>query len=152
MTDPTFSTILVATDLSSGSDRAFEVALTVAGKLGARIELVHVIDPALQDFPFGIPYPDAAGALADRGTVERALAERVARARAAGVPCEVRVLAGAAEIEIVRRATAIRADLVVVGTHGRTGLAHVMMGSIAERVVQHAGRPVLSVPLEGQAA
>ena len=54
-----------------------------------------------------------------------------------------------AAAEIVGRAREVGAGLIVVGTHGRRGLAHVLLGSVAERVVQHAGCPVLTVPFSG---
>ncbi len=59
---------------------------------------------------------------------------------------------GRAATEIVQRARDIGADLIVIGTHGRRGLAHVMLGSVAERVVQHAACPVLTVPFSKKAA
>jgi nucleotide-binding universal stress UspA family protein len=63
--------------------------------------------------------------------------------------CESAVLVGRPDNEIVARAAATGADLIVMGTHGRSGLAHALLGSIAERVVQHAPCPVLIVPRRG---
>ena len=66
--------------------------------------------------------------------------------RAAGLRCETAMLVGRPDAEIVARATATGAELIVMGTHGRSGLAHALLGSVAERVVQHAPCPVLIVP------
>ena len=63
-----------------------------------------------------------------------------ARARA-GLRCETAMLVGRPDAEIVARATATHAELIVMGTHGRSGLAHALLGSVAERVVQHPPCP-----------
>jgi len=138
--------ILVASDFSECSDRALARAVDLARSSGAAIEIVHVVDFALLEFPASLAIYDADGGSSYLGYAEAALAERCERVRGAGVPCEARTLGGAAPVEIVRRAADVRADLIVVGTHGRTGLAHAFLGSVAERVVQHASCPVLSVP------
>jgi nucleotide-binding universal stress UspA family protein len=59
---------------------------------------------------------------------------------------------GSAATEIVQRARDLAADLIVIGTHGRRGLAHALLGSVAERVVQRAPCPVLTVPFSKKAA
>ena len=64
----------------------------------------------------------------------------------AGVRCEPARLAGRPDAEIGARATSTHAELIVMGTHGRSGLAHALLGSVAERVVQHARCAVLIVP------
>jgi nucleotide-binding universal stress UspA family protein len=75
-----------------------------------------------------------------------ALEARANRVRGQGLTCSSSSVEGAAAQEIVRRATQSGADLIVVGTHGRSGLTHALVGSVAERVVQHATCPVLVVP------
>jgi universal stress protein A len=80
------------------------------------------------------------------------LADRAARVRADGLPCTTKIVEGSPVAEITRRGNAIDADLIVVGTHGRTGLAHAMLGSVAERVVRRASSPVLTVPFSRRAA
>jgi nucleotide-binding universal stress UspA family protein len=74
------------------------------------------------------------------------------RAGAAGVACRTKMVEGLPATEIVQRAREIGADLIVIGTHGRRGIAHVVLGSVAERVVQHAPCPVLTVPVPRKAA
>ena len=144
MLTKTFSKILVATDFSDGSDDALAVAIDLAKRLGSTLEIVHVVEFSLAEFPFAAPLPYDAQSTVP--FVDRELAARAAQARRAGLVCETKELDGSPDVEIVRRASETGVDLVVVGTRGRTGLAHVLMGSVAERVVQHAGRAVLAVP------
>lgn len=142
--------ILVATDFSDGSDEALEQAIEAAKPDKAEVEILHVIELA-EEFPFGTVYFDA-----DYGvlytSVDRRLSERADRVRAAGLPCTTKILEGSAVSEITQRGRDIGADLIVVGTHGRTGIAHAMLGSVAERVVRRAGCPVLTVPYSRKAA
>jgi nucleotide-binding universal stress UspA family protein len=142
--------ILVATDFSAGSDEALDRAIEVARPGGAAIELLHVLELA-EEFPFGATPVDADyGAVYAR--IDRQLAERADRVRAAGVACEAKIVEGTAVGEITQRGRGIGADLIVVGTHGRTGLAHIVLGSVAERVVRRASCPVLTVPFSRKAA
>jgi nucleotide-binding universal stress UspA family protein len=150
METKTTKKILVATDFSDGSDDALTQAIEVGKPRGAEIEILHVIELA-EEFPFGTAYFDA-----DYGVlyanVDRQLSERAARVGAAGLCCTTKIVEGGAAHEIAERGRAIGADLIVVGTHGRTGLAHVMLGSVAERVVRRAFCPVLTVPFSKKAA
>jgi len=150
METPLAKKILVATDFSEGSDEALDRAIEMAKVSGAEIEVLHVIELA-EEFPFGTTYFDA-----DYGvlyaSVDRELARRADRARAAGLRCETKIIEGTATTDIIQRAQRIGADLVVVGTHGRTGLAHIVLGSVAERVVRRASCPVLTVPFSRKAA
>jgi nucleotide-binding universal stress UspA family protein len=151
MPTKTFSKILLATDFSDGSDDALATAIDVAARLGSTLEIVHVVDLMHEQFPFGVPLPfvDTEEVIV---SAERALAERAGQARRAGLTCETTILNGSPDVEIVRWGRETGAELIIVGTHGRTGLAHVVLGSVAERVVQHAGRPVLTVPFARKAA
>jgi nucleotide-binding universal stress UspA family protein len=143
--------ILVATDFSEGSDEALVHAVAFARQAGAAVEIVHVLDFTLLEFPIGLGDTEAEqGGYA--GLANTALDERCERLRGAGIACQFRLLEGAPAAEIVRRAQDTRADLIVVGTHGRTGVVHALLGSIAERVVRHASCPVLTVPLARKAA
>lgn len=144
--------ILVATDFSEGSDEAFERALDLGKPTGATLEIVHVLEFGDSgQLPFGlVNYAGDPGAIV--ATVDRELAIRADRASAAGLRCYTRMLEGDAWQEIIREAREARADLIVIGTHGRRGLAHMMLGSVAERVVRHASCPVLTVPFSKKAA
>lgn len=141
--------ILVATDFSAGSDEALDKAIELARQTEADLEILHVLELGAETFPYGLAYfEDRAALLAH---LERELAQRAARATEVGVvTCTTKLLEGGGAVEIVQRARKVRADLVVVGTHGRKGLAHVLLGSVAERVVHHAGCPVLTVPFSGR--
>jgi nucleotide-binding universal stress UspA family protein len=139
--------ILVATDFSEGSDEALERAIDSAKESRSGIEIVHVIDLS-EEFPFGMIYLDA-DHYAD---VDRELSRRADRVRSAGLSCETKILEGDVSSEIAKRGRDIDAALIVVGTHGRTGIARVMLGSVAERVVRHASCSVLTVPYSRRAA
>ena len=142
--------ILVATDFSAGSDEAITQAIELGKQTAASLELVYVRELDGEGLPFGPSYPtDIGGAVA---YADRELAVRSDRAIAAGLRCNYRCLEGSAAREIVRRSTETNADLIVIGTHGRRGLAHALLGSVAERVVQQASCPVLTVPFSKKAA
>jgi nucleotide-binding universal stress UspA family protein len=142
--------VLLATDFSDGSDEALDEAIEIAKPSTAEIEILHVIELA-EEFPFGTTYFDADyGALYT--SVDLRLSQRAERVRKAGLPCTTKIREGAAVPEITQRGRDIGADLIVVGTHGRTGLAHAMLGSVAERVVRRASCPVLTVPFSKKAA
>jgi nucleotide-binding universal stress UspA family protein len=139
------SHILCPTDFSAGSEAAFQTAITLARDSGARLTLLHV-----QHIP-ATALPDVFFALtpallqdAER-SIDGHLAQLVARARAAGVEAAPRTLFGAAHREICAVAAELSVDLIVVGTRGRSGLMHVLYGSVAERVVRGAPCPVLAV-------
>jgi nucleotide-binding universal stress UspA family protein len=143
-----FSRMLVAVDFSPTSDHATDYAAALAARLGASIELLHVVDDRLNVEGWGVD-----GFLVD---VPKTLDELLEEARArlqlranwlgqGAVAVAVRVVAGAPAQAIVDAARADRCTLVVMGTHGRTGIAHALMGSIAERVVRTAPCPVVTV-------
>jgi nucleotide-binding universal stress UspA family protein len=139
--------ILVPTDFSDPSQEALTTAMAFARMFGATLDLVHVA----VEIAYPLPPPiDVASLPIDIDSVlERAaagLAAEEARAREAGVICESATLVGRADQEIVTRARDTAADLIVMGTHGRSGLAHVLLGSNAARVIQHSPCPVLIVP------
>ncbi|GIX47207.1 MAG: hypothetical protein KatS3mg131_1418 [Candidatus Tectimicrobiota bacterium] len=131
---------LVATDFSSHADEALTTALALAQRLGARLTLLHVIArPPLGEASW-LSY------LAEvEAEAREALERRLARVREAGLEGEAVVVHGIPWQEIVAQAQARKADLVVVGTHGRSGLLHALLGSVAEKVVRHAPCPVLVV-------
>jgi len=142
-------TILVATDFSSGSDLALDQAIQVAKGNGARVALVHVIEPAIE-FPVGAAYSDIDGGY--YASVDLALSARAAKIEKAGLRCTTKILEGSVTSELTRWAGELGASMIILGTHGRTGLSHVLLGSVAEKVVRHATCPVLTVPLAREAA
>jgi universal stress protein A len=139
--------IVVATDFSELSDEAMGTAVALAQESGAILDLVYVAT----EIAYAVPPPmDVLGVPVDMPAVVRAASTRLAeeedRVRGLGVMCEGNVLVGRAETEIVAHADKTHSDLIVLGTHGRRGLGHVLLGSVAEKVVQHAHCPVLTVP------
>jgi nucleotide-binding universal stress UspA family protein len=138
--------IVVATDFSDGSDAAMERAFSLARTLGAVVDLVHVLDPTMLIAPASLGSVPLGDIEAVNDQIDRALEDRAARGRAAGVVCQSDSIDGFPPREIVRHARKTGADLIVLGTHGRTGLVHALMGSVAERVVQRATCPVLVIP------
>jgi nucleotide-binding universal stress UspA family protein len=120
--------LLVATDFSPASTVAFEHAVALAGVCRASIHLLHV-----------------ASGRADAAGNEHALAQLVVRCRAEGIVATSEVSRGAPAAAIVQAAADHAVDLVVIGTHSRSGIAHLMLGSVAEHVVRTAPCPVLTV-------
>jgi len=140
--------ILVATDFSEGSDEALLRAIDLAKQTGASLEIVYVIELDVEQFPLGLYDTHR-----DLGAyVDRELGRRAEIARRVGVVCHTSTAEGNAATEIVKRARDVEADVIVVGTHGRKGLVHVLLGSVAERVVHRATCPVLTVPFSKKAA
>ncbi|MFZ5876714.1 MAG: universal stress protein [Nitrospirota bacterium] len=151
MTAPSFSLLVVPTDFSAGSSAAAEYALWLAGKTGARILYLHVMEPTAYSVDFALTRPDLSAEVRERAG--EALRQLVEEARSRGVSAEQALAVGSPFAEIQQTAVDRKADLIVMGTHGRTGLAHVMLGSTAERVVRLATCPVLTVkaspPVDG---
>lgn len=141
-----FERILVPTDFSPHSVRAVEVAADLAKTYGASLTLIHVYEPLVYTHPDGHPF--LIGPQLDRllAELERLLADAKRAAEAAGAPhVTTRLLQGFASGEIRDCAAAGRHDLVVMGTHGRKGVSHIVLGSVAERVIRLAPCPVLTV-------
>jgi nucleotide-binding universal stress UspA family protein len=134
-------TILHPTDFSEYSDHAFQMACVLARETGARIVLLHserrpLIHPGVGVVP---PEPDRS-----LGEAREELEKR--RAEHPSLDIEPRLVVGDdAATEILRIAEEVRCDLIVMGTHGRTGVSRLLMGSVAEQVMRRASCPVLTV-------
>jgi universal stress protein A len=137
--------ILHATDFSSASRPAFAKTLELAKQDRAQLFLLHVLVPPSPFLGDRLPASYLELQARARRDAERRLAAAVLRARKTGVRVRATLIAGAPAEEIVRESRRCRADLIVIGTHGRTGLGRVFMGSVAERVLQRAPCPVLTV-------
>lgn len=144
---PAFRHVVHATDFSPASRAAFARALALARASRARLTVVHVLAPVVPVGGEGFVLPDTYQKLeaAGRAAARKQLDRLVARARRAGVRAAGLLCTGLPHAEIVRAARARGADLLVVGTHGRTGLARLFLGSVAARVVALAPMPVLTV-------
>jgi nucleotide-binding universal stress UspA family protein len=137
--------IVHPTDFSPASEPAFAQALEIAGREGAELTLVHVLEP-ISPFPDG-DYRTRHRELriALETTARQALDPLLARAKQAQVRVSGVVMEGWPPEEIVKAARKRRADLIVIGTHGRTGMKRLLLGSVAERVILLAHCPVLTV-------
>jgi nucleotide-binding universal stress UspA family protein len=139
--------ILFATDFSKASRKAFAAALTMAKRNRAALTIVHVLAPLVPITPDQYIGPETwreVDAQARRWAA-RELSALVRRARKAGVRAVGLAVDGQAAEQVARVARAKRADLLVIGTHGRTGLARFFVGSVASRIVATATCPVLTV-------
>jgi nucleotide-binding universal stress UspA family protein len=142
-----FRRILHASDFSPASRPAFRRALGLARANRASLTIVHVYSIIIPMMGEGYATPQVYDKwMADvRADAQRRLARLVAQARKSGVRAKGLVLEGIPHDRIVRAARSTRADLIVLGTHGRTGLGRVFLGSVAARVVTLARCPVLTV-------
>jgi nucleotide-binding universal stress UspA family protein len=137
--------IVCPTDFSESAERAVRQAASLAKSLGAEVVLVHVASEA-QLWREGVMTPALRRVFeAQRKWAADALAERVVALAAEGTLARSVVRAGAAWEEIVRVAAEEHADMIVMGTQGRTGLERFMLGSVAERVIRRAPCPVLTL-------
>jgi len=139
------SVILYATDFSRASLPAFSAALEMAKRDHARLFLLHVLTPPSPFLGDELPASYIDLEVRARREVERQLAALVAQVKKAGVRIEAKVTEGVPGEQILRAARRQHADVIVIGTHGRTGLGRIFMGSVAERVLQRATCPVLTV-------
>jgi nucleotide-binding universal stress UspA family protein len=139
----TFQHVLVAIDGSECAAHALEVAASLAAAVGAQIGVVHVIDPRLVGSETGVPADQQWAILR---TDAKALLDTAASTLAGPAPCWKFVREGTPWAEIVESARTWPADLLVIGTHGRSGLTRLVFGSTAEGVTRHAPCPVVVVP------
>jgi nucleotide-binding universal stress UspA family protein len=138
--------ILAPTDFSELSERGVAEAASLAGSFGAELVLLHVVEPAVMG-------GDLYGAAAMATVLEQvqqssrqALARAVDKIKKRGHRCRGVIANGGAATTIVDTAARLRIDLIVLATHGRSGFSHLLLGSVAERVVRSAACPVLTVP------
>ena len=135
-------TLLLATDLSDASAAATEEAFDLAGRLGARLLVVSVIDPGSLKLPGG-RYRARVDQVRERR--ERLAQQLVERGREEGLAVSFLVWTGDPGDMIVEAAEAERADMVLVGSHGRGPVGRLLLGSVSEFVVRNAPCPVLVV-------
>ena len=151
---PTIRRVLAPTDFSPASDIAFRYALHLAAREGAAIHLLHVVEEpiAAGSYPDGFyTYAPALRAQVIDEAIAR-LNTVLGSCAIAGVETTTEVLVGKPARVIADVARERGTDLIVMGTHGRTGFAHLMLGSVAERVVRIAPCAVLTVPQTSRTA
>jgi nucleotide-binding universal stress UspA family protein len=136
---------MIAVDSSRHAHAAAERGFELASRLDATIGLLYVVDTAktIGDVDAGITHADLIALLKSEAdeTLNAIAAEFSARDVERIIP------EGHPRVEILACAERWEADLIVIGTHGRTGLMHLVMGSTAEYIVRHSKMPVMVVPL-----
>lgn len=143
-----YRTFVVAYDFSPHARAALYAAVDLARRLGADLHLVHVIQrPAYGYAPYaGAAVPPSIDMDQLRESAERSLRDAAAGIEDLPGKLETHVVEGIRVSDTIREvAERLGAELVVMGTHGRTGLAHVFLGSVAERTLRSAPCPVLTV-------
>jgi nucleotide-binding universal stress UspA family protein len=141
---PDIRLILCPVDFSPSSDKALDFALDLARPLGARVELVHVYQLPVYALPDGAVL--AGPELVIRLSTELQKSLDALAARREDTKLGTHLVEGVPFREVTRLAEKLGADLIVMGTHGRTGLKHMLLGSVAERVVRASNVPVITVP------
>jgi nucleotide-binding universal stress UspA family protein len=145
-----FKTILFATDFSESSDFAFQYALSLARKFEARLLIVHVINEPVDLRGFYVPHISFDKLEEEIEEGARKLMEKFCRNQVQDFNnYETFILPGIPYDEIINKAAAEEADLIIMGTHGRTGLDPVLFGSTAEKVVRKSAIPVMTIRIKG---
>lgn len=134
--------ILCPTDFSGSAEHALQYALAIAEQHGATVELLHVRESSAYENDSPLEGDTSSKAFEDR--LRERLGE-IAAAADANVVVKNNLLAGVPYAEIVNRSKTWPADLIVLGTHGRTGMKHLLIGSVAEKVVRSSPCPVCRV-------
>jgi universal stress protein A len=141
-TEFTVRTILVPVDFSKPAVHAMDYAVRFAQVFGSRLFLLHVVEQSA----IAVDSTQWVDIYSQAKLVAKSRLERFARRiKKMDIPVTAEIIRGAAYAEIIRFARRHRADLIVIGTHGRTGLQRWIMGSVAERVIRLAPCPVLSI-------
>lgn len=142
---PQIQNILVALDFSDVSTAVLRYATFLAESFGATLTLVHSVEPCAypEDLSAGFTIEEVEARWIKKHEQQMEVFRQTIHE---GIPSTVVVTTGTARSVIVATAKSHNADLIVIGTHGRAGLKHVLTGSTADRVVRHATWPVLVVP------
>jgi universal stress protein A len=152
---PAITKVLVPIDFSPSARAALEYATFVAGKFGAELQVLHVWEPpgyvgpdTLALLPVGSGQP---GWEQTRLEVQREVDHFLARAASRPKALAIRVEAGEPSDTILQLAKELGADLIVMGTHGRTGLSRLLLGSVAEAVLRRSACAVLTIRVTSRA-
>lgn len=141
--------ILVPIDFSEHSKKALQYAIPFAEQFKASIDLLYVVEPTVYpaDFSFGqVGFPSVEDELRHRGSEE--LERLIASEIGTRVPARSMVRTGKAFNEIDQYAKEQSVDMIIIATHGHSGMEHVLFGSTAEKVVRYAPCPVLVVRID----
>lgn len=137
--------IVVPTDFSVAAEAALDHAVALASKLGAKVYLLHAYELPIIGFPDGVVIPSAEIATRIIADAEKGLASSVAKRKDSGVTIEPILKQADAREAILAVVEDLSADLVIMGTHGRRGIARALIGSVAEAIVRVSPVPVLTV-------
>ena len=137
--------ILVPVDLSAASDAVMQSAIEMGQALQAALHIIHVhkihagnlVEGGMED----------AGALTTQeiAKLKKTLDEFISKYAKEGITMTTAVYSGDPYVEILQAADTTSADMIIMGTHGRTGVAHLVIGSVAENVLRHARVPVMAI-------
>lgn len=139
-----FTHILVPTDFSPPSRAAIEAATSLAGQLGAELTVLHVVEPQFAAYG-GMPLLPVVNFASEAEQAARGALRELEKDLEGKVKLTTTVRHGSPWREVLEEVTACDADLIVIGTHGHTGLARALIGSTAEKVVRMSSVPVLTV-------
>ena len=138
--------ILVPTDFSEFSLNAADYAMGIAHRFQSEVTFLYVLQDAVALFPEpGVAFPAPGNYMQELQESSQKSLDRVAEKYQGDVAISTELRNGPPFVEILRCAREGDYDLIVIGTHGRSGLAHVLLGSVAEKVVRKASCPVLTV-------
>lgn len=140
-----FKNILVAVDGSKESDKAVEIATELASKIGAKLVFLHVVNVPDLGIPFngGRPEKTLRGALTEAGN--KILEKAIEVANRSKVSATRKISEGYPAMTIVKEASTLAADVIIMGSRGTTGVERILVGSTAEKVLRWATVPVLVV-------
>jgi len=141
-----FRTILLATDFSENSVFAFQYAYSLAQKFNSRLVIIHVINEPVDLRGFYVPHISFEKLEEEIEEGAQKMMEKFCRTHIRDFDnYETFIVPGIPYDEIIKKGVETSADLIVMGTHGRTGLDHVLFGSTAEKVVRKSPMPVLTI-------
>ncbi len=143
-----FEKILFPTDFSESAENASQYAISMAEKFGSKIFVVHVVEPFTYTSDLGIDMGDQFQVM--EATAKRFLEDVVTSIREKNIDVQGILLTGAPFVEIIKFAKQEQVNLIIMATHGRTGIEHILLGSTAEKVVRKSPCPVLTVKRTGQ--
>ena len=140
-----FKKILCPIDFSEFTDEILEYALDIRGKYDAELHLIHII-PNLNYFtPYESFFTPENLIVVEKNMETEVNKDFDAIMKKIEIPVKKVIRTGTAFVEIINYARSESMDLIIIGTHGRTGLEHILIGSVAERVIRKAPCPVLTV-------
>jgi len=141
-----FQTVLFATDFSESSDFAFQYAYSVAKKYSARLLILHVISEPVDLRGFYVPHLSFEKLEEEIAAGAQKMMEKFCREHVRDYEnYETFIIPGIPYNEIIDKAVEQSADLIVMGTHGRAGLDHMLFGSTAEKVIRKSPIPVMTI-------